>query len=207
MTGHTEVHIPPRRRVPIPRALALLAAAAGVLAPAVASASAPAGFSSKLVVGRLGRGVGGIPTAFAYAPDGRIFVARKTGVVDVYDHGVQHVFLDLTSTVNSAQGRGMLGLALDPHFAQNGRVYVMYTSRARAKHLDSRGHAGGEIISVHARTDDPDAASLSTRVTLLTRRHRVFILSSATLRRAAHNNQVPLGYACGRSWNRNYAQR
>lgn len=167
MKRRTEAHSARRSRAR--GALAVVVAlSGGALAPAVASAAPSADFSSRLVIGHLARGVGGVPTAFAYAPDGRVFVARKAGVVDVYDRGKHHVFLDLTSAVNSAQGRGMLGLALDPHFATNGRVYVMYTSRLRAKHLDSRGRAGGEIISVRARADDPNTAALSTRVTLLT---------------------------------------
>ena len=91
------------------------------------------GFSSPAVLTGLEAGAGGAATAFAWAPDGRVFVARKKGVVDVYDHGAQHVFVDLRSEVNSAQGRGMLGLAVDPHFATNGWVYVMFT-----KELDPR---------------------------------------------------------------------
>jgi len=166
MTDRSRAAIPRHRRTRA--ALALLAATtAGVIAPAAVAAAPPAGFATKVVVNRLGRGVGGIPTAFAIAPDGRIFVARKTGVVDVYDRGVHHVFVDLSSTVNSAQGRGMLGLALDPHFAKNGRVYVMYTSDLHPQHPDSRGNAGGEIISVRAKANDRNAAALSTKVTLL----------------------------------------
>ena len=44
-----------------------------------ASAGAPVGFTASLVQGNLQSGLGGLPVAFAYAPDGRIFIARKTG--------------------------------------------------------------------------------------------------------------------------------
>jgi glucose/arabinose dehydrogenase len=128
-----------------------------------ASSALPRGFHTRLVIGRLGEGGGGLANAFAFAPGGRTFVARKTGVVDVYDHGVRHVFLDLSHEVDSAQGRGMLGLAVDPHFASNGRVYLMFTSVAPRP-----GRPGGKIISIRGRGDDPDRAALPTRVNLLT---------------------------------------
>jgi glucose/arabinose dehydrogenase len=153
-------------------AAALLVAAIGVAVDhgdALATTSAlPAGFHTRLVVGKLAHGPGGIPTAFAYAPGGRVFVARKRGVVDVYDHGAQHVFVDLSADVNSAQGRGLLGLAVDPHFTATRRVYLMFTTNAHRHGLDSRGDAGGEIISIRASHAHPDRAVLSTRVTLMT---------------------------------------
>ena len=144
---------------------------AGAVAPTTARASTgslPKGFHTKVVVGRLGEGSGGIPTAFAYAPGGRVFVTRKTGVVDVYDHGKQHVFIDLSKEVDSSQGRGMLGLALDPHFASNGRVYLMFTTELHSQGSSSKGAAGGEVISIRGQGTDPDRAAPSTRVNLLT---------------------------------------
>jgi glucose/arabinose dehydrogenase/PKD repeat protein len=70
------------------------------------------------------------PTAIAFAPDGRVFVAEKRGIVDVYDSisdPTPTEFADLTDNVHDYWDRGLLGLALDPGFATNGRVYVVYT--------------------------------------------------------------------------------
>jgi glucose/arabinose dehydrogenase len=131
------------------------------------STAVTTGFSSPVVLSGLEAGIGGSATAFAWAPDGRVFVARKKGVVDVYDHGVQHVFVDLRSEVNSAQGRGMLGLAVDPHFATNGWVYMMFTQDLDPTHPDSKATAGGEIIRLHGRAGAPDTADLATRRDLL----------------------------------------
>jgi glucose/arabinose dehydrogenase len=128
----------------------------------------PVGFTASLVLGGLHDGIGGLPTAFAYAPDGRIFIARKTGVVDVYDGGVQHVFWDLRDAVNTIQSRGLLGLALDPAFASNHRVYLMFTQELDPAHPDQDGPAGGEIVSVTQQAANPDAVDLASRVTLLT---------------------------------------
>lgn len=94
---------------------------------ALDSAQPPAGFSIANVLANLDQGPGGNPTAFAFAPDGRIFVARKTGVLDVYDHGVKHIYADLRTEVNTYQSRGFIGLALDPNFSVNDRVYLMFT--------------------------------------------------------------------------------
>lgn len=164
-----------RRTAGITFAIAMVGATLGVvLSPGAARASSeafPAGFHSQRVIGKLAKGTGGLPNAFAFAPDGRIFVARKTGVVDVYHRGVKHVFLDLTHEVDSAQGRGMLGLALDPHFASNGRVYLMFTYAVRSARPGAKTSVEGKIISIRGRSGDPDAAAPSTRVTLLTGYH------------------------------------
>src|SRR5476649_1702630 len=105
--------------------VAVLSAGSTVALAGRAVADPPAGFTTVQVLGGLDAGPGGNPTAFAYAPDGRIFIGRKTGVVNVWDGGVQHTFLDIRDEVNSVQARGLVGMVLDPNFATNGRVYVL----------------------------------------------------------------------------------
>ena len=65
----------------------------------------------------------------AFAPDGRLFVWQKNGVVRVIKNGVllPTPFIDLSSQVNTFDDRGMWGLAFDPDFATNGFVYLTYT--------------------------------------------------------------------------------
>src|SRR3954453_8933244 len=70
------------------------------------------------------------PTAVRFAPDGRIFVAQKTGKVVVYDNMADTtptLYVDLSRNVDDFIDRGLLGLAIDPKFDQ-GRpyIYVMY---------------------------------------------------------------------------------
>ena len=69
------------------------------------------------------------PTTLAFAADGRLFVAQQNGVVRVYINGVQQAqpFIDLSAEVGSGGYRGMLGLALDPDFINNHRVYMSFT--------------------------------------------------------------------------------
>ena len=142
-------------------------APSGAIAPA-AGIAPPAGFSISTIVSGLALGAGGNPTAFSYAPDGRIFIARKTGVLDVWDNGVLHVYMDLRDEVNSYQSRGLIGLALDPAFATNNRVYLLFTQELDTANPDSPAPAGGQLISITSKTNQPDVADPASRVLLMT---------------------------------------
>ena len=73
-------------------------------------------------------GVNG-PTAMAVAPDGRIFVALKDGRVRVAKSGalLPTPFIDLRDEVGASLDRGLIGIALDPNWADNRTVYLLYT--------------------------------------------------------------------------------
>ena len=68
-----------------------------------------------------------LPVGAAFAPDGRLFVVEKAGRLSVVEDGRPRVLLDLTTEIESSQDRGLLGLAVDPGFAQNGFLYLAYT--------------------------------------------------------------------------------
>jgi len=73
------------------------------------------------------------PTVVAFAPDGRVFVALKEGRVIVYDSladTTPATYADLRTNTHDYWDRGLLGMALDPNFASNGRMYVAYTYNA-----------------------------------------------------------------------------
>src|SRR4051812_20087140 len=94
--------------------------------PTFAPATVPAGFQESVAWSGLTN-----PTAIRFAPDGRAFVAEKSGLVLEFD-GVgdpsPSVSADLRDEVHDFWDRGLLGLALDPGF-DSGRpyVYVAYT--------------------------------------------------------------------------------
>ncbi|MCS6773808.1 MAG: PQQ-dependent sugar dehydrogenase [Thermoflexales bacterium] len=83
----------------------------------------PPGFVVELVVDNLDW-----PTAFTFAPDGRIFIAEKAGRVKVWKDGVLHArpVIDIRDEVNNFVDRGLIGMALDPNCAENGWIYLMY---------------------------------------------------------------------------------
>ena len=95
----------------------------------VAYAAAPAGFADTLFADGLDT-----PTAMEFAPDGRLFVSEKGGTLRVIKDGIllQTPFASLS--VNSEGERGLMGIAFDPNFVQNGYVYVYYTTSADPVH-------------------------------------------------------------------------
>jgi glucose/arabinose dehydrogenase len=71
------------------------------------------------------------PTAVQFLPDGRVFVAEKSGLIKVFASltaTTSTVFADLRTQTHNFWDRGLLGLALDPQFT-TGRpyVYALYT--------------------------------------------------------------------------------
>ena len=79
---------------------------------ATASASTPPGFRESTVFSGLN-----LPTNLRFSPDGRVFVAEKSGLIKVFDSvhdKTPTVFADLRTEVYNYWDRGLLGLALDP---------------------------------------------------------------------------------------------
>lgn len=73
------------------------------------------------------------PVLAAQAPsdDTRWFVVEQAGRVLVFDNTASvadtSVFIDIVARVEDGGERGLLGLAFDPGFAANGRVFLNYT--------------------------------------------------------------------------------
>ena len=85
----------------------------------------PAGFRDTVAFSGLSN-----PTAVAFSPDGRVFVAEKSGVIKVFASmtaTAPTVFADLSTRVYNYWDRGLLGLALDPGFPARPYLYVLYT--------------------------------------------------------------------------------
>jgi aldose sugar dehydrogenase len=71
-----------------------------------------------------------IPWSMAFAPDGRLFVTERPGRVRILDLTFRSSELALTLDDVFAEGEaGLLGLALDPDFAQSRLVYLYYSAR------------------------------------------------------------------------------
>ena len=91
--------------------------------PAAAS-TLPTGFRDSVVLSGLVN-----PTVLQFAPDGRIFVGQKNGVIKVFQSLADTnpvTFADLSSKVDDYWDRGLLGMALPPNFPTNPYVYVLY---------------------------------------------------------------------------------
>jgi glucose/arabinose dehydrogenase len=75
-------------------------------------------------------------TALAFAPDGRLFYAERSGTVRVWQSGRSRVFARVPTVTTEGGGsyseRGLLGLAISPTFARDRSVYAFYSDADRA---------------------------------------------------------------------------
>ena len=103
-------------------------------------------------------------TAFAQAPDGRLFIAEQGGTLRVVKNGVLQVQPFVTLTMVDSQGeRGLIGVALHPNFATNGWVYVYHTTTQNGTHNRiTRYTAAGDFASPGAPTVIFDLPGLSS---------------------------------------------
>ena len=92
-------------------------------------------------------------TAFAQAPDGRLFVAEQGGTLRVIKNGALLATPFASFNVDSTGERGLIGVALDPAFATNGFVYIHSTRTAGGSHnrisrLTAVGDVGGSEFTL-----------------------------------------------------------
>lgn len=108
------------------RICGLLCAAALLAIPAAPTTAQRAAFIEELVVGGVDS-----PTALAFTPGGGMLVASKGGRLYLVEGGElrQPPVLDIAARLCTQSERGLLGVAVDPQFAQNGFIYVYYTAR------------------------------------------------------------------------------
>ena len=104
----------------------------------------------------------------AFAPDGRMFVWQKNGIVRVIKNGqlLPTPFIDLSAKVNTYDDRGFWGLAFDPQFASNGRIYMSYTFE-NAGNPNSSSPRTARLTRVTADPANPDTALPGSEVVIL----------------------------------------
>lgn len=78
------------------------------------------------------------PWALDFAPDGRIFITERPGRIRTLEGGRLLPEPWMTFEVAAVGEAGLMGLAIDPQFAQNRFVYVAYTYRAANGRLQNR---------------------------------------------------------------------
>jgi glucose/arabinose dehydrogenase len=113
-----------RRRWLIITTATVLAGALLVHTGPAGASTLPTGFRDSVVLSGLTN-----PTVVQFAPDGRIFVGQKNGVIKVFQSLTDTspvTFADLSGRVHDFWDRGLLGLALPPNFPADPYVYVLY---------------------------------------------------------------------------------
>ena len=78
-----------------------------------------------------------LPSDLAFAPDGSIFVAERGGIVRLIKDGdlVETPALDLSPEITRPEG-GLLAIALDTKFGENGLMYALYVVDAPRNGLE-----------------------------------------------------------------------
>src|SRR3989338_9105196 len=103
------------------------------------------------------------PLGLFHAGDGtgRLFLVEQRGTIQSLENGqpLKTPFLDIRDRMTSGGEMGLLGLAFHPAFAQNGRFFVNYTSRAGGLHT---------VISEFRAAEGADAADARVERILLT---------------------------------------
>ncbi len=92
---------------------------------ASADPALPAGFQDSIVFPNLDK-----PTAVRFAQNGMVFVAEKSGQIEVFEDledETPELFKDLRTETYDHGDRGLLGLAIDPQFPAQPYVYALFT--------------------------------------------------------------------------------
>jgi glucose/arabinose dehydrogenase len=78
-----------------------------------------------------------LPSDLAFAADGSIFIAERRGALRIIRDGVlvEEPALDLSEAMTRAEG-GLLAIALDPAFDENGFLYALYAADAPRNGLE-----------------------------------------------------------------------
>ena len=88
----------------------------------------PAGFVEELVTDSLDS-----PVSMAIAPDGRVFVCEQAGAIRVVRDARLVARPFWVAPAHAEVEAGLLGLAFDPAFAANGRVYVSFVAQGASR--------------------------------------------------------------------------
>ena len=144
-----------------PRGNPICAVAMESLENRVLFATVPAGFTDSTFVSGLSN-----PTAMAFAPDGRLFVAEQGGNLRVVQPtGALNPTPFLHVNTDSNGERGLIGVVLDPNFQANHFVYVYYTvpGGATSPHNRvSRFTANGDVVAAGSEVPLVDLDPLSS---------------------------------------------
>jgi glucose/arabinose dehydrogenase/PKD repeat protein len=141
-------------------AVILLITLAAGRVPAQEITGLPSGFQDVLV-----SNLNFFPTGIAFTPDGRIFLTSKLGEVRLVKNGELVSAPVLSLPVEFSSERGLLGIALDPGFENNGLFYVYYTTAEGS--LDYPGFPVNRVSRFAIREDDPDVADPASEQILL----------------------------------------
>ncbi len=91
------------------------------------------------------------PLVFEVLPDGRAYIAERKGALKVFDPALGAVkvmgALAVNNRVRQGNGeQGLVGLTLDPKFADNGWIYLYYQHPTEEKSVFSRWQVKNDVL-------------------------------------------------------------
>lgn len=130
------------------------------MAPAEAFAL-PDGLVDRVVIGGLNR-----PVGVRFTSSGDMFIWEKDGRLLYVEHGTTapQLLLNITQEVASFRARGLMGFEIDPDFASNGYIYLMYTTDIA--YLLAFENANGQSYPMGTPDQIRDTISRLTRYTV-----------------------------------------
>jgi cytochrome c len=138
-------------RSPFPGRAALLAAvllsfpfASSLRAAEPGAAPDPSRFTAVVLT----EGTLNEPMEFSVLPDGRVYLIERRGVLKVYDPKIPGVKTMGVLSVNNVgnQEQGLVGLTVDPKFAENGHIYLYYFHPTEPKAVISRWDVHDDVL-------------------------------------------------------------
>ncbi|MFI6030392.1 ThuA domain-containing protein [Amycolatopsis magusensis] len=89
------------------------------------------------------------PFELAVAPDRRVFYIQRTGALKIIDQQTLKLSTALDFQYSSdmtSQSDGLLGLTLDPNFAENNHLYLLYSDKVEKRLNVSRFTVTGDVV-------------------------------------------------------------
>lgn len=111
-----------------------------------------------------------LPTGFALAPDGRIFITQKSGEVRVFANGQLQPgnFIDLSAETNTSFDRGLMAVAVHPNFPATPYVYLAYVYEPPEAHATNpNGARVSRLLRLQADPNNLNVALPGSGVVLL----------------------------------------
>ncbi len=109
------------------------------------------------------------PTAIAFVPDGRMFVAEKGGRVYLVTNGVKPStpVVDLRAEVLDKNDKGLLGIAVDPDWYHTHYLYLLYTVDPDSNNVETNPSGFGRLTRYTVGFVDSSVVLSSSRTILM----------------------------------------
>src|SRR5258708_193103 len=106
------------------------------------------------------------PSSMEFLPDGRLLVTQQSGQILMVKNGkVQTTPFATLSDTDDYYERGLLGVTVDPNFAQNHYVYAFYTTLNPISHNRIvRFTANGDVADPNSETDIFDLPAVGSAI-------------------------------------------